>query len=652
MRIDRTDRFPLAAIALLLLASACGGGPDDPAAGSAAARDVPQYPIEAFLEITNYAGASFSPDGDRILVRSDATGIFNAYAIPVDGSEPVQLTDSTTESIVARAYFPDDERFIYESDEGGNELDHVYVRDPGGTVVDLTPGEEVKASFLKFAEDGETFFVATNERDQRYFDVYEYRVDGYERELFYKDERGFQVADVSPDRRFVALNEIHTTNDSDVWLHDRENDQTLLLTPHLGEVQFQALEFSPDGSRLLYLTNADGEFFALRGIDPSTRADAPVYKADWDVTGATYSKNGKYLVISVNADARTDLRVLDTESDAPVELPADAAADITALTISPDETTMAFYMSRSRNPNDLFVWTIGSADPPRQLTESLNPAIDPDDLVDPEVVRFESWDGLEIPGILYKPHQASAKNKVPALVWVHGGPGGQSRVGYNNLIQYLVNHGYAIYAINNRGSSGYGKTFYALDDRNHGEGDLDDCVASKRMLIDTGYVDPERIGILGGSYGGFMVLAALTSRPQEFAVGVDIFGVANWLRTLQSIPPYWEAIREALYAEMGDPAEDEERLRRISPLFHAGNIERPLMVLQGANDPRVLKVESDEMVEAARANGATVEYLVFDDEGHGFAKKENRLRGYKAIREFLDLHLKNAPADAGPTPSS
>ena len=206
-----------------------------------------------------------------------------------------------------------------------------------------------------------------------------------------------------------------------------------------------------------------------------------------------------------------------------------------------------------------------------------------------------------------------------------------------------MNHGYVIYAINNRGSSGYGRTFFLMDDRRHGSADLDDCVASKQYLIDRGYVDPDRIGIIGGSYGGYMVLAALTFRPEAFAVGVDIFGVSNWLRTLESMPKWWEAMREALYREMGDPETDREHLYAISPLFHASNIQRPLLVLQGANDPRVLKVESDEIVEAARANGVEVEYIVFDDEGHGFRKKENQLIGYEAIRDFCDRHLKNAP---------
>ena len=202
-----------------------------------------------------------------------------------------------------------------------------------------------------------------------------------------------------------------------------------------------------------------------------------------------------------------------------------------------------------------------------------------------------------------------------------------------------MNHGYGVYAINNRGSSGYGKTFYAMDDKRHGEADLGDVVASKDMLIGTGWVDPDRIGIIGGSYGGYMVAAALAFEPDVFDVGVDIFGVTNWPRTLENIPPWWEAQREALYSEMGDPATDRERLHRISPLFHAANIRVPLMVLQGANDPRVLQVESDELVAAVRANGVPVEYVVFADEGHGFRNRDNEISGYGQILAFLDEHL-------------
>ena len=190
----------------------------------------------------------------------------------------------------------------------------------------------------------------------------------------------------------------------------------------------------------------------------------------------------------------------------------------------------------------------------------------------------------------------------------------------------------------------YGKTFFHLDDRKHGDADLDDVVASKAMLAATGWIDPQAIGIIGGSYGGYMTLAALTFRPDEFAVGIDLFGISNWYRTVQNIPPWWEAIRESLVQEMGD-FDDEEFFNAKSPLFHAANIRKPLMVLQGANDPRVLKVESDEIVAAVRANGVPVEYVLFDDEGHGFVKKENQERAYESILRFCDRYLRR-PIDA------
>jgi len=213
--------------------------------------------------------------------------------------------------------------------------------------------------------------------------------------------------------------------------------------------------------------------------------------------------------------------------------------------------------------------------------------------------------------------------------------------GYNGLIQFLVNHGYAVLRVNNRGSSGYGKTFYKMDDLKHGDVDLKDCIASKNFLAKTDVIDMEKVGIIGGSYGGYMVMAALAFAPEEFDVGVNIFGVTNWLRTLKSIPPYWESFREALYAELGNPfSDDSTRLYNISPLFHAKNVTKPLIVLQGANDPRVLQIESDEMVAAVKSNNVPVEYVIFNDEGHGFVKTENKIDGHGKIKIFLDRYLK------------
>jgi dipeptidyl aminopeptidase/acylaminoacyl peptidase len=607
-------------------------------AASAAAAQVPRYSIEDFMATTQIGGASFSPDGEKLLFHSNQSGVFNAYTIPAGGGEPTQLTRSTTDAIFTLGYFPADERLLYVSDSGGNEITHIFVRERDGQVRDLTPGERVRAEFQGWAHDGQSFFVGTNERDPRFVDLYEYAADGYARTLVYQNDGGFFIGTVSRDERYVALSKPVSTNDSDVYLYDRQTRQVRNLTAHTGNVASNPVAFTPDSRGLLFTTDEGHEFAWLARYDLASGEKEVVLKPDWDVVAASYSRGGRYLVVSINNDARTEVRLFDAATLRPLPLPPMAGANLTGVTFSRDESRMAFYVNDSRSPHDLFVWPVGGE--PRRLTRALNPAIDREHLVDAQVVRFASYDGVQVPGILYRPHGASAQSRAPALVLVHGGPGGQARVAYDPLIQFLVNHGYVVYDINNRGSSGYGKAFYAMDDRRHGEADLGDVVASKQMLIGTGFVDPERIGIMGGSYGGFMVLAAMAFQPREFAVGVNFFGVANWVRTLQSIPAWWEAQRAALFTELGDPATDEERLRRISPLFHASAIRRPLIVLQGANDPRVLQVESDEIVAAVRANGVPVEYIVFPDEGHGFANRANEIRGYQAVLEFLDTHLK------------
>jgi dipeptidyl aminopeptidase/acylaminoacyl peptidase len=626
-----------------------------PATPERTTRDVPRYTIEQFLDVTSLTGAAVSPDGSKVLFSSDASGIYNAYEVPVAGGTPRALTDSTDQSIYVRSYFPADERFVYMADEGGDELDHVYVRELDGSVTDVTPGENLKASFAGWAQDDRSFFLLTNERDERYFDLYEVGLtDGYPRERLYEDDDGFAFADISPDRRYLAFNKLNTTSDSDVYLVDRRSGEKKHLTPHEGVASFSAMGFSPDGTALWMTTDEGSEFSRLVSYDLDTGETETILEPDWDVSYAYHSKEGTYLVVGINADARTDLRVYEAATMKPVTLPELPDAEITSVGISRDERLMTFYASSSRRPPNLYVVGLGEGRlrEPRRLTDASSPELDPDELVDGHVVRFDSYDGVEIPGILYRPRQAGPGTEAPAVIYIHGGPGGQTRIGYNPLIQYLVNHGYGVYAINNRGSSGYGKTFFRLDDQKHGEADLDDVVAAKGMLIGTGWVDPERIGVLGGSYGGYLTLAAMTFRPEEFQAGVDLFGISNWVRTLESIPPWWEAIREALYVEMGDPETSRERFHRISPLFHADRIVNPLMVLQGANDPRVLQAESDSIVEAVRANGVPVEYVLFEDEGHGFVKKENREEGFRKIREFLDKYLKGAaPEEMGEKPA-
>jgi dipeptidyl aminopeptidase/acylaminoacyl peptidase len=598
------------------------------------------YPVADFYEGSSYLGGSFNADKSRILVSSDLSGVYNAYAVPTDGGDPQPLTTSTTDAIFAVGYFPNDGRILYRSDRGGNELTHLYVREVDGRVTDLTPGDKLKATFIAWAFDHNTFFVATNERDPRFFDLYEFGINQYKRRLVYRNTAGYDYGPISRDKRYLSLIKARTTSDNDLYLYEIPTRATKLITKHEGSVSSAPQDFTPDSRSLLYTSDEGSEFASLRAYSIEDDHSTVLLNPKWDVISATFSPRGKHLTAVIDEDSHRTARIYDaaTMEERPL---ADAPPGVIAsFEYSRDEGMYMLYAGDGSAPNELYAGIVGFR--PRRLTNSLTGNVKREDLVAPVVARFKSYDSLEVPGVLYKPRQASASNRVPAVVLVHGGPGGQALAEYRPLVQALANHGYAVFDINNRGSSGYGKSFFRMDDRKHGEADLGDVVAAMGFLHSTGYVDSTRIAVVGGSYGGYMVLAALTLRPDAFKAGVDMFGISNWVRTLQSVPPWWESVRQALYEEMGDPATDAARLRRISPLFNATRIKAPLMVLQGANDPRVLKVESDEIVDAVKKRGVPVEYIVFPDEGHGFVKKENEIKGYTAVIDFLDRYVKGS----------
>ena len=641
--------FASSALFLAFAAFAVGGSPavsatPSPAASpSPAARTPKTYSIEQFMNTTSVGGASFSADETRVLFSSNATGVFNVYTVPVAGGAPTPVGSPGPDTTFAVSYFRGDDRILFTRDQGGNELNHLYVHETDGTEKDLTPGARLKASFQGWAPAGDAFYVTTNERDPKFFDLYRYDAKTYERRLVFKDEVGYQLGAISDDGRWIAFRKPRTQSESDLHLWDGQKSEMKRLSPEGAVADYSPEDFDADSTHLYYLSNEGGEFARVRRFDLARGTHEDVEKADWDVMYTSFSPRGRYRVTGINEDARTVIKVQDTRTGQTVALPPLPAGDVTSVVISPSETRMAFYLSGDRSPSNLYVYKFGDKEA-RRLTDTLAADLASADLVDSSVVRFKSFDGMTIPNILFKPHQATAAAKAPALVWVHGGPGGQTRKGYSALIQYLVNHGYVVLGINNRGSSGYGRSFLTADDQKHGREPLWDCIEAKKYLASLPYVDRDRIGIIGGSYGGYMVLAALAFKPQEFAVGVDLFGVSNWVRTLEGIPSWWEAQRVSLYRELGDPTRDKENLMAISPLFHADKVQRPLMVLQGANDPRVIKPESDDIVAAVKKNGVPVEYVIFADEGHGFTKRKNQIEGYRGILQFLDKHLKGAAA--------
>jgi len=604
------------------------------------ARQVASYTIEQFYKSSRIDGGYFSPDDKKLLYNTNESGIMNAYEVDLASGTKKALTSSTKESVFGYDYLPGSYNFIYASDKGGDENDHLFLQTNTGAVRDLTPGTKEKAQFVNWSRDGKALFYSSNVRDPRYFDLYKLDTATWKPSMIYKNENGFDFGAISDDEKYLAQVQQITTSANNLFLVDRESKKITKLSDST-EASYSPAQFSVDNKSLYYLTDEGSEFQYLARYDIATGKKEKVYEAKWDVMFMSLSFNEKYRVIGVNEDGVNKLYIFDHRSGKPLEIPKIDDGDILGVWFSRSENKMRLSVGSSKSTTNIYVYDFASKEL-KKITNTLNPEMKPDDLVPAQIIRYKSFDGLEIPAIYYKPFQASQNAKVPAIVLVHGGPGGQSRANYNPLVQYLVNHGYAVLAVNNRGSSGYGKSFFKMDNRNHGDKDLKDCIWGKKYLAGLPYIDSSKIGIMGGSYGGYMTLAALSFYPEEFKTGVDLFGVANWLRTLKEIPPYWESGKKALYEEIGDPnTADTIRLKQYSPLLHADQISKPLMVLQGANDPRVLKIESDEVVAAVKNKGVPVEYVVFPDEGHGFMKKENEIRGYGQILQFLDKYLKS-----------
>ena len=600
---------------------------------------VEQYTIEQFMDNEAVNGGSFSFDNSKLLISSNRSGIFNVYTVASSGGSYTPITASDSTSYFAQSFFPNDDRMLISADGNGDEINHIYLRDTTGTIKDLTPEKGAKAEFYGWAQDGQSFYFGSNKMNPKFFDVYEMDIVNFNAKMIYQNNDGLNFNGISNDKNYIALVQSLNTNDSDLYVYDVKSREKTKVNNN--QSANSAQDFSYDSTSLYYTTDDGVEFSYLMKYDLKTKEKSNVLQKPWDISGARFTKKGSYRVVYVNEDGKDAIEVINTETNSPIDLPDFGNQSITSVGFSNDEKWMRMYVGGSNIPSDLYTYNFETQEQ-HQLTHVLNEAIQPENLVTAKVIRYKSFDGVEVPAIYYLPHQASKNNKVPAMVWVHGGPGGQTRQGFSSFIQYMVNQGYAVLAVNNRGSSGYGKTFFQMDDLNHGEKDLQDCVEGKNWLATQTEIDGDKIGIIGGSYGGYMTMAALTFTPEEFDVGVNIYGVTNWIRTLKSIPPYWESMRKSLYLELGDPfTEDSVRLKRISPLFHTDKVTKPLIVLQGAQDPRVLQVESDEIVAGVRKNGVPVEYVLFEDEGHGFVKKENQIEAYSRVVQFLDKYLKN-----------
>ena len=620
-------------LSVFILLSSCNNEPE-------ARKEVKQYSAEQLFNNKNIGGSAFSTDETKILVTANITGINNLYELSIGDTTMAPLTKSAKESYYAIDYLPGSNKYLYSADQGGNENSHIYLQAPGDTAAkDLTPWMGSANSMFGWSVDKKSIYISSNKRDPKYFDIWKADTATWSFTMFYQNDSGYEANDISKSERYITLTRAITTDKNELYLFDRSS-KTLKKLSNDNEATWFFSGFEKNDSIMYYVTNDGNEFSYLVKYNINSGAADKMYGTNWDVGGMSLSENEKYHTIFINEDGKNKILLFDHASNKPVDFPEIKDADVKGVIISPSEKNMLLTVGSSRSPNNLYSYNFETKTL-KQLTQTLNKEVDVNDLVSAEVIRFKSFDGKEIPAIYYKPLTASKDNKVPALLWIHGGPGGQSRIGFSNSIQHLVNHGYAVLAVNNRGSSGYGKTFYKMDNQDHSNGDLKDCVWGKKWLQQQDYIDTAKIGIEGGSYGGCMVLGALAFHPDEFKVGVNLFGVANWIRTLRSIPPYWESFKKALYVEMGDPnTADSVRLKNISPLFNYEKIKKPLLVFQGMNDVRVLPIESEEIVAGVKKNNVPVEYITYPDEGHGFAKKENQITTSNKTLEFLDKYLK------------
>ena len=631
---------PILYLAVLCLLAQC-----HTSTAPATPKTVKEYSAKQLYTNENMSGIAFNTNESAILVNSNRTGIQNLYLLSLTDTSLITLTRSVKESLYGLDYLPGTNSYLYTSDQGGNENDHIYLQHPDSSAPkDLTPSIGSKNSMLAWSVNKRALFIESNRRNPKYFDIWKADTANWNFKLFYQNDSGYSAGPISNNERYITLSKAITTDKNELYVYDLGNKKSRRISND-NAATWRAVTFEKNDSIMYYISNDGDEFSYLVKYNLNNGATQKIYSTTWDVVNMSLSENEKYYTVFINEDGKNKVLLFDHASNSQVDFPEIKDGDVLSVDISPSEKNMLLTIGSSRSSTNLYNYNFETK-ALKQLTQTLNKEVNVNDLATAEVVRFKSFDGKEIPAIYYKPLNASKDNKVPALLWIHGGPGGQTRIGFSNAIQYLVNHGYAVMAVNNRGSSGYGKSFYNLDNKDHSNGDLKDCVWAKKWLQQQDYIDSGKIGIQGGSYGGCMVLGALAFHPDEFKVGVDLYGVANWLRTLRSIPPYWESFKKALYNEMGDPyTSDSVRLRNISPLFNYEKINKPLLVFQGMNDVRVLPIESKEIVVGVKKNNVPVEYITYPDEGHGFAKKENQITTSETTLAFLNKYLKgNDPA--------
>ncbi|MDQ4042289.1 MAG: S9 family peptidase [Actinomycetota bacterium] len=588
------------------------------------------YEFARYLKIRAAHGATWSPDGRRIAFLTDITGVTQAWEVPVEGGWPEQLIFHE-ERVSGIQYSPTGNRLLYSMDAGGNERSQLFLLG-GGEERNLTRAPEAIHYFGGFSPDGERIAYTATRRNGTDFDVFVQDLPDGEPETVWMTSGYHTVVGWAPDASFLVVSRHHSNLDNNLYRLDLASGEATLLTPHDGEARFRGARVTPDGESIFLATDRDGDFVRLARLDLSTLEIEYLTPDDWDVEEVELSEDGRWLAVSRNVEGYSDFMLFSGRGrrvPGP-EMPEDIVG---GFEFSPDGERLAFTLTGpNRNPD---VWVVDLPDgEARRLTRSSTAGIPPRTFRRPKIVRYPTFDGREIPALFYEPE--ASPESAPVVVNIHGGPESQSRPLFAPVTQYLLGRGYAVFTPNVRGSTGYGKTYTHLDDVYLRMDSVKDLACAAEWLRDRGH---EKVAVMGGSYGGFMVLAALTEYPELWTAGVDIVGIANMVSFLENTGSYRRALREPEY---GSLERDRGFLESISPLHKAEEITAPLMVIHGKNDPRVPVGEAEQIVEKVKKNGGAVEYLLYEDEGHGLAKLKNRLDAYPKIAAFLDEHLAHA----------
>lgn len=584
--------------------------------------------------------AALSPDGTEVALTTNLSGRTNLWKVSAAGSWPVQMVNSEDRQ-TDLMWSPDSRWIAYSQDKGGNELWDIYViAREGGTPVNLTNTPEIREQHPVWSHDGKLIACSYKPKQAPSYDLAIIDVATHQLRKLTEEkdpQQNWDVIAFSPDNRTLYANHASVGFDAgDVYAVDVATGKQTNLTPHDGKQLNLGSDVSPDGTTVLMTSNRKGGFPNLALVDTASKKLSWITDTQWEVSAGAFSPDGTHFTYAINADGRSDL-YLGTRQGQPTKmnLPPGVNTTLTSQQFSPDGRHLLFEHEAMNTPNDLWVYDLENASA-RQLTRMAVASLTPQSIPPSEVVHYKTFDGKIISAVLRLPFNLKRDGSNPAVIFPHGGPTGQTVDSWSRWSNALVTHGYIVLMPNPRGSTGYGIDFQQANYQDLGGGDLKDEMYGLDWLLSTGYVDPHKVGVFGGSYGGFMTLMLAAKEPDKFRAAVDMFGPLDWYSMLKNSDPL---LNQYLRSILGDPEKDRKVYEDDSPIKYVQNIRAPLLVLQGENDPRVPKEETERLVSILKQRGATVEVVYYPDEGHGFDKIEHQIDAARRIVAWFDKYM-------------